>query len=220
LRRGANRCRDFCIFHLQAPEQFRLFLALSIPDKVKSAIESAQSEMRRIVPDRSVRWTRREQYHLTLRFLGNVSASQVNPLIDVIRAACEPFAPLRLVAAQMGFFPDRRAPRVLWVGVKDLESRLISLWSVLQSVTQPFAGEPAETDFTGHVTLARLNRLPRVQTEDLAETAGKFENSIFGKWTAEQVELMRSELLPQGARHSLLAALPVSGNEPNREQLS
>jgi 2'-5' RNA ligase len=195
---------------LQAPEQFRLFLALSIPDKVKSAIDATQSELRRVVPDRAARWTRREQFHLTLRFLGNVSASRVNPLIDVIRAACEPFAPLRLVAGQMGFFPDRRVPRVLWVGVKDLESRLIPLWSGLQSATQPFAGEPAETDFTGHVTLARLNRPRRVQIEELVKAAGKFENSVFGEWTAEQVELMRSELLPQGARHSLLAALPLS----------
>ena len=95
--------------------------------------------------------------------------------------------------------------------MSDADQRLSSLWSAIQSATQPFTGEAQETEFTGHVTLARVNRLRRTEFEALALAVRKFDTGAFGQWTANQIELMRSELLPQGAHHSLLAALPLLG---------
>jgi len=140
-----------------------------------------------------------------------VPVARVEELIAAARSACQPFVPLRLTAAAIGFFPTARFPRVVWVGVKDSDDLLAQLWSVLQSATQPFTQEQPDRDFTGHVTLARLNRLRREQVEALARAARKFEATVFGEWTAAQIEVMRSELSPQGARHSLLAALPLAG---------
>lgn len=194
---------------MNSPEQFRLFIALSIPNEVKDCIERAQTELRRVIPDKAARWTRQEQFHLTLRFLDTVPVSRVEELVRVAHSACAQFAPLRLTAARIGFFPNARSPRVLWVGVKDQGERLGPLWTALQSATEPFTEEAAEKGFTGHVTLARPNRLDRIQGEALAKAAAKYEDVVFGNWTARHVEIMRSELLPQGARHSVLAELPL-----------
>lgn len=195
---------------MQATEQFRLFLALSTPDQVKRAFEAAQTAIGLGFPDRAARWTRREQFHLTLRFLGSVPSSRIDELVAVTRAACRPFPPLRLTAAGIGFFPNARFPRVLWAGVKDMGDQLVALWTALQVATQPFTGEAAETEFTGHITLARLDRLRRSQAEVLTKSADNFENTVFGEWTVDHLDLMRSELLPQGARHSSLAELPLA----------
>jgi 2'-5' RNA ligase len=193
---------------LHSTEQFRFFIALSLPDGVRNSIERVQADLRRVLPEKAARWTRREQFHLTLRFLGNVAATRVDELVKVTRTACGRFCALRLTAARLGFFPQARSPRVLWVGVKDLDDRLGSLWAALQSATLPFTTEPAEANFTGHITLARLNRLARPQTDDLAKATAKYDKTVFGDWTADRLELVRSELLPQGACHSLLAELP------------
>jgi 2'-5' RNA ligase len=207
-----SRCPDRSI-HLDSTQDFRLFIAMTIPDAVKGAIQKAQEELRRVIPEKAVRWTRREQFHLTLQFLGNVPACRVAELIGTIRPLCEAFSPLRLRAARIGFFPNARFPRVVWVGMNDLKNRLAVLWTAVQSATQPFTKEAPELEFTGHVTLARVNRLRRDHADDLARSAGRFENTIFGEWTADQIELMRSELLPEGARHNLLAALPLLGRQ-------
>jgi 2'-5' RNA ligase len=151
-----------------------------------------------------------------LRFLGNVSAQQVNELIEIIQAIGRGFSPLHLSAARMGFFPNSRSPRVLWVGVQERDGQLLPLQKALLLATQPFTQERAETDFTGHVTLARFNRLPRMQAEKLARAVSASETRVFGDWSSNQFEVIRSELSSQGARHTTLATLPLGGAESNQ----
>lgn len=197
-----------------------MFVALAIPEQVKERIGAAQSALRRVLPSKAARWTRPQQFHLTLRFLGNVAATRVDELIEVCRRACAAHPSLELRAESIGFFPNARAPRVVWAGIHDSNHRLAGLWRIVQSVTGAFTTEQEESQFTGHVTLARVNRLRRSQATDLAQAAAGFEKPHFGGWKASQLDLMRSELLPEGARHTLLASLPLadqtaSGPVPN-----
>lgn len=192
-------------------QEIRLFIALAIPEAIKSAIETVQAQLRRTLPAKAARWTRREQFHLTLKFLGNVPLNRVDELIEACLLACRPHPPLRLTAQKIGFFPNARVPRVVWVGIRDPHECLGVVWKAVQSAAQPFTSEPPEPEFTGHVTLARVSRLRREETEHLAKAAGRLDNVPLGEWTAGQLELVRSELLPEGARHGLVAALPLAG---------
>ena len=185
---------------------------MAIPDTVKAALQNAQAELRRALPQKAARWSRREQFHLTLKFLGNVAVSQVEELTRACRKACETHAPLDLIAQQIGFFPNARVVRVVWAGIRDLDGRLPKLWTAIQSAVQPFSGEALEHEFTGHVTLARISRLRREETAELAEVGAKFQNTVFGEWKAAKLDLFRSELLAEGARHTVLAELPLAGD--------
>jgi 2'-5' RNA ligase len=196
---------------LQTTDQLRLFIALPAPDSVKEAVARAQSDLRKAVPGQEIRWTRPEQFHLTLSFLGKVPLSRVENLITALRDVCEEFAPLTLVSTGIGFFPGARRPRVIWAGVNDANGRLSALWRALQLVTRPFTAEKAEESFSGHITLARVNRVPGGQADALMKAAENLAGTTFGEWTATHVDLMRSELSPQGARHIVLAAVPLAG---------
>ena len=59
-----------------ASENWRLFIAIAVPEEVKSAIGRVQSQLRAVVPDADISWTKREQFHLTLKFLGAIAASE------------------------------------------------------------------------------------------------------------------------------------------------
>ena len=201
------------IGHLDSPQESRLFVALPIPDGVKGALQEAQAALRGVLPEKAARWTRCDQFHLTVRFLGNIPASRLEELVAELSRVDSLFSPLEMKAARIGFFPDARFPRVIWAGINDLQGRHSALWTDVQAATQPFTKEAPEPEFSGHVTLARVNRLRREHAQDLAKRAARFENAVFGEWTADQVELMRSELLPEGARHTVLAALPLLGRE-------
>jgi RNA 2',3'-cyclic 3'-phosphodiesterase len=193
------------------PDQFRLFIAVQIPDAIKTDIEKTQAELRRALPEGGVRWTRREQFHLTLRFLGNVEAQRVEALANELRQVCRSFAPLKLRAERIGFFPDLRRPRVVWVGVRDQQDRLPALQAAVQTATQAFTVEEPEGKFTGHVTLGRIKNIRRQEAEALAKAASGMAERFFGEWTAVQLEVMRSELSPTGARHTCLLAVPLGG---------
>ena len=191
-------------------ERLRLFIAVTIPEPVKAKMEEAQAELRRVLPERAVRWTRREQFHLTLKFLGDVDAAQVEALGEAIRAACRGFGALHLRAERVGFFPDLRYPRVVWVGVQDQAEQLPRLQGAVERATRGYTTEEKEERFTGHVTLARIKGIKRPEAEALGKAAVGMAERLFGQWTAFQVELMRSELLPQGARHSSLASIALA----------
>ncbi|MGD0260184.1 MAG: RNA 2',3'-cyclic phosphodiesterase [Verrucomicrobiota bacterium] len=191
-------------------ERSRLFIAVAIPGEVKAKMEAAQAELRRVLPERTVRWARREQFHLTLRFLGDVQAARVEALGEALRAACRGFGALHLRAERVGFFPDLRRPRVVWVGVQDQAEQLPRLQAAVELATREYTTEEKEERFTGHVTLARIKGIKRPEAEALGQAAAGMAERLFGHWTAYQVELMRSELLPQGARHSTLASIALA----------
>ena len=185
--------------------RWRLFLAISIPEEVKTKIERAQVALRDDLEAGRVRWTPREQLHLTLHFLGDVLAPDAGPLTEAVRVACRGFSPFHLRAERIGFFPNARRPRVVWVGVRDRRDDLPRLQRALVAAARLFSPETAKEDFTGHVTLGRVKSLSHSENERLAKLAGGMADSFFGEWTACQVELFRSELSAKGAVHTLLA---------------
>lgn len=196
---------------MTAPSRFRLFIALPAPAAVKAAIQVLQAELRGRLPDRCARWTRPEQLHLTLKFLGDVERAQLESLTEAVQAVCARFAPLRLRAEGVGCFPDLRLPRVVWVGITDLSGQLPSLQSALKCATAAHAEEMREKEFTGHITIARTKHLSRPEAELLAQLLPRQAECRFGEWTAAAVELMRSELASAGATHTCLARLPLNG---------
>ena len=97
----------------------RLFIAIPLPASVREQLFALYEPMR------SVAWTRPEQLHLTLRFLGDVEAEWGEKLESALsRAQVEPFL---LPVAGLGAFPPRGTARVLWVGVGHGHPRLHQL---------------------------------------------------------------------------------------------
>jgi 2'-5' RNA ligase len=186
-----------------------MFVALSLPEEVRAEVERAQSELRGGLERARVTWTRREQFHLTLKFLGDVEAGRAGALIEAVRAACRAGGALRLRAEGVGCFPDLRRPRVVWVGVKDAGGALGRLQRAVETACGAFAAELNR--FSGHVTLCRIKSLARPEADGLARQVQAMAARSFGEWTAGEVEVMRSELSPQGARHSVLAGVPLGG---------
>jgi 2'-5' RNA ligase len=195
------------------PEFNRLFVALAAPEVVKSAIEKAQKEIRRALPDGSVRWTRPDHFHLTLRFLGNVDAHRLDALNEKLQLVCRDFAPMKVRAERIGFFPERGFPRVIWVSVCDNHQHLIHLHRAIQTATLEFTSEPAENEFAGHITLGRAKRIRRTETDTLNNFAIRMRQRSFGEWTVNSIELFKSDLLPDGAHYTLLTTIPLYGSK-------
>ena len=138
-----------------------------------------------------------------------MDAAQVEALEGTIRTACQGFSALHLRADRVGFFPDLRSARVVWVGVQDRTDQLPRLQQAVEAATQHFTTEHKEERFAGHVTLARIKSITRPEAEALGKAAAGMAERNFGQWAAGKVELMRSVLSPQGASYSHLAAVAL-----------
>jgi len=195
-----------------AAENVRLFIAVMIPDEVKTEMEKAQADLGRGLAAGRIRWTRHGQFHLTLRFLGNVEAQRVGQLIEVVRGACQVFPALQLRAQGVGFFPDLRFPRVIWVGVRDERDQLGRLQLAVQNSVRDFTTQEPEERFTGHVTLGRFKGIKREEAKTMTKSAATLASRSFGEWTADKLQIMRSELSSETARHTVLATLPLGGS--------
>lgn len=191
------------------PKPWRLFIAIEVPAQVKAELTATQHELRRLVPGDAVRWVTPEQFHLTLRFLGGVAAERVADLVTALEIACRDFSPLELKSEGIGFFPQRGLPRVIWAGANDQSGQLALLQSAVQSVSQAFTNEEPEDRFHGHITFGRVKEIKRREAESLQARAVKLADHTFGNWLCPELQLMRSQLSPSGAKHLVQASVPL-----------
>jgi 2'-5' RNA ligase len=187
-------------------EKLRLFVAIPIPEPVRDEIIRVQREMQPLAPRGVARWTRPDQFHLTLRFLGGVPVAGLEKLKESVNAVCRSARPLPLRAEGIGFFPNPHSPRVVWVGINDQTGLLVDLQKRIETAVQPITADPGAENFAGHVTLGRLKNLKSPDALKLAVHAQTMKDRTFGEWMAQEIEIIRSELSPVGACHTLLAA--------------
>jgi 2'-5' RNA ligase len=191
------------------PPPLRLFVAIQLPAAVRAALGAAQAELRGLMPPRSTAWTRPENLHLTLRFLGKVSAARLGEVKTRLHAALAGFGPLNLNCERLGCFPDLRFLRVIWAWIHDAAERLPELHRQVDAAVREFSERTADERFVGHVTLARPKLIKRTDAERLARFLEGAANRQFGNWRCAEVELVSSELAADGARYTTLDVFPL-----------
>jgi 2'-5' RNA ligase len=190
-------------------EKLRLFVAIPMPEAVRNEMIRVQQELRRLAPHDAVRWAKPEQFHLTLRFLGDVPVESVAALKESVHAVCSGESAFRLCAQGIGFFPNARSPRVIWVGINDGGRHLADLQKKIENAVRRFTEEPGGENFAGHVTLGRFKHFKRQEIGKFTVSAQAMKDQEFGEWTAQEIEIIRSELSPEGARYTSLAVFQL-----------
>jgi 2'-5' RNA ligase len=189
----------------------RLFIAIAVPLDVRKAIGRAQGQLQRVAPPEAIRWTRLEQFHITLKFLGDVPSAQIAALEQSVSSVCSGCPVLRLSAQGIGFFPGEHKPRVIWAKADDNGGKLAELHRQVEEAVRPFAPAGKPERFSGHITLGRFKPGRHAAIEKLLERAAVLRDLPFGAWPAAEVEIVRSELTSTGAMHTPLATFPLAG---------
>ncbi len=187
----------------------RLFVALAFPDEVRAELRRAADAMRAFAPH-GTRWANVDGAHLTLRFIGSTPPDAAPALGEAVVRAADGVAPFELSLADAGVFPERGAPRVLWVGVGGAVDALTGLRDNLENALAAAGIPNEERSFAPHVTLARVNaRLPRDESQALRESVAALDVRPI-PLAVEEVGLYHSDLLPTGAVYTRLAVAPLS----------
>ncbi len=192
-----------------ATELVRAFVALEPGDAARAAVERLQAHLATAAPPGTVRWTRSEQCHLTLRFLGQVPRAHLTALEQHLAdaaTACDGFA---LELGAPGAFPDLEVPRVLWVGLGGELEALARLVQRVEAAVTGFGDHQEERPFHPHLTLGRVAVRDRRVARGLAEQLVRAPRPPACAWSVREFRLYRSELRPEGAVYSVLASFPL-----------
>ena len=184
----------------------RLFIALNMPKKQRTRIHRAARRLRE--EDLPVRWVEPDNYHVTLKFLGDVRRENVDVVEGVLSTIASATRAFETELGGFGAFPTIRRPRVIWLGVhatpelrclkQDLE------WGLGD------VGFTAETRaFHPHVTLGRA---------DGEGGAGAFRGldglmavmEFEGDLKVHTVDLMRSQVSKDGAAYSVVSSVRLA----------
>ncbi|PSQ87139.1 MAG: RNA 2',3'-cyclic phosphodiesterase [Bacteroidetes bacterium QS_3_64_15] len=179
----------------------RLFTAIDIPDSLRNDLAALQG-----ADASAVRWSDPEQFHVTLRFIGDVSEEPSRRLsgyeellgeVDVAPVRCRPYG--------LDVLPSRRSPRVLMLGLERTDS-MMALYNAVSDALEAEGLAPEDRTYRPHVTIARLDDADRDAVHDFLCA---HSNQSFPTFEAEQFVLYESTRTPDGAIHKPLASYPL-----------
>jgi 2'-5' RNA ligase len=185
----------------------RAFLALTLPKKERTRISRSARPLReRDVP---VRWIDLENYHVTLKFLGDIRGERVDTVKQVMREVADSTAPFQARIDAFGAFPTIRRPEVLWVGIEASPE----LRCLKQDLEWGLAGHdfPRETRaFHPHITLGRASHDSGAGAfRGLDDLVADLEHE--GEFLVRSVDLMQTLRTAEGVRYSAVESVRLRG---------
>jgi 2'-5' RNA ligase len=169
----------------------RLFVAVWPPAEVVTLLEGIRRPA-----VRGVQWTTPDQWHVTLRFLGNVEDGALDEVVDAVGGAIGAVA-ATAIEARLGPASELLHGRVVSVPVAGLDEVGRAVVAATASIGRP----PESRAFRGHLTLARLKSVPARAARRLAGTP------LAATWPVERVDVVRSDLTPDGARYETIGSV-------------
>ena len=177
----------------------RLFVAIDVPDEARNAV-AAMSQ-----PVEAFHWTKRDQLHLTLQFLGDTEPD----LLPVLKSTLAAISAEKFILSQMQLdvFPSIRKPRVVVIRFSPCDA-LVRLQQAVHSGIVS-SGIRVDNRFKPHVTIARLRdaKAGTVRNYLKAAVCPTLEMEI------GEFHLYESHLGPKGARHEKLRSYKLGAGD-------
>lgn len=185
---------------------------------MRARIAALTSELRERAP--GVRWVRPEGVHLTLRFLGATTARQVEELRPALARLARECAPAEAHVRDLGVFPGRGRPRVLWLGLL-IPEPVLELQAACERAARAAGFPPESRPFRAHLTLGRWrddepsSRRGRTRPRPGPAPAGTdWPSGDLGPTWLDTLVLFRSHPGPGGSVYTPLASYELGGPQP------
>jgi len=157
-----------------------------------------------------VSWVKRGNIHLTLKFLGDIGANQIESINSVLQGVAESHSSFDMNLTGIGVFPELRRPRVIWIGITRGAEQAIQLAEAVSNSLQPLGFQPEKRGFTPHLTLARI-RNP-VNLQNVSSKFTQYDNLDIPTLKVDEIVFIRSQLHPQGSIYTPLKKFALKRN--------
>lgn len=193
----------------------RAFLAVELTDDLRNHLGQVQQDLKQRLSrgmPKSVRisWVQPASIHLTIKFLGDMEESSIEPLRDAIAEVTGERRSIQIPLERLGVFPRPQQPRVVWVGPSNIweegdeATGLASLHQSIEECCQSLGFAPEGRPLSPHLTLARIKEGER-DVGRLLTQSGMLDDSLtIRSLDLRAIALLKSDLRPTGPVYTKL----------------
>jgi len=183
----------------------RTFIGLELDEGIREELGAEIETLRMNCP--KINWVRPPNLHVTLKFLGALSADELPETFEAVKSAAAEAEPFSLEIERLGAFPALARARIVWAGcgVGSRETTLLA--RELEASFEVLGYPPEKKAFTPHVTIGRV-RHPR-DADGLEELVADTQNTSYGIADIEVVTLFMSDLKRGGAEYTPMFRAPL-----------
>ncbi len=188
----------------------RTFVAIEVSQEIKDILGRIESHLKYSGAD--VKWVKPDNIHLTLKFLGEISAEKTEEIKLRIDSVTASFKSFDLGIKDIGAFPEIDSPRVIWAGLDKGAADTAALAGHIDESLSRIGFAKDRRPFSPHLTIGRVRSpLNRAKlSEKISSTAANFQLSSVTPHRVSSVILFRSTLTPQGSVYTKLHESPLA----------
>jgi len=183
----------------------RLFIAINFPKEVKEEITKSIEKL--VIDFPQVAWTKKENIHLTLKFLGYVNENHLEKIKEGINKSIEGVEPFSLTFTNLGFFD--REQLIIWVGLNDCPE-LTKIVNNLEKEMEKLGFAKEKRIYSPHVTLGRGKKLTSETTLQIKNIIKQETKNISLQFKVSEITLMESKLTSTGPKYFSLPQFALS----------
>jgi RNA 2',3'-cyclic 3'-phosphodiesterase len=187
----------------------RAFIAIDLSPEIQHQLSDVLEKFKTQLATLPIRWVGAANIHLTLKFLGDVSLSNLKLLTDMIKSEVSSHHQFEISIGGAGAFPNNRQPRVIWVGVEGPQE-LLTIQNGIESAAARLGYVKEDRSFSPHLTLGRISR--NATSHDIkliSQILDKTRIGFLGATCVDQVHLYRSDLQRAGAVYTKIFSTPL-----------
>lgn len=188
----------------------RAFIAIELPSEILHCLEEVSTQLKQRLEDVPLRWAPVPNIHLTLKFLGDVSPSNIDVLTDILQTLASSYQMIEISVGGLGAYPRRHRPRVIWIGV-EAPPELMAAQRSIESETARLGYARERRIYAPHLTLGRVSRHATSRdVRKIAEVLESYKVGFLGVVRVRSINLYRSVLKPSGAVYTCLFTARLS----------
>lgn len=190
----------------------RLFIAINLPENIKEKLISFQKKIdekfsslgEEVSQAGIIRWTKKDNLHITLIFLGYLGDKELATIFKVVKEVVSKYQPFSINLKQICYGPkEKMPPRMIWVVGERFKTLALLKEDLEKSLIDSgirFSLE--EREFTPHITLGRIRTWLWRQIEP--EERPEILEDISLDFEVKSIEVMESKLKRGGAEYTVL----------------
>lgn len=186
----------------------RIFIAINLPEKIKENLVSYQRKW----PELPVRWTKKDNLHITLVFIGYVKDEEIPEICNIVEKIAEKNTSFSINLNKIIYAPPKKMPpRMVWASGEKSEE----LTKLQRALENSLLASPLKKNikqekrlYSPHITLGRIKRWDFKKLE-VEERPGINEDVSFN-FEVNSIEIMESQLKKTGAEYTILESVPLN----------
>ena len=186
-------------------KRHRIFIAINLPEDIKRGLSEYQEKW----PELPAKWTAKDNLHITLEFLGDLTDEELGNVCKVAGEVSKRHKIFSINLNKILYGPSKKIPpRMIWVEGEKSDEMADLKEDLQECLLEEIKFRPDGKGFTPHITLARISEweFRKIEPEERPE----IEENIDLTFTVESIDIMESELKRGGPQYTILESHTLS----------